>query len=191
MPNRENGDKGSVNIFYRSAMLKRAAFFIAMFFLSVVVLSIVGTEFSYGFASLFTILWGLLGTCGFGLIILGVIFRKKYWIVLGCAAFLLVYCAEQISSPILKRLGKSVELESEIVIEALENHFVETGEYPKELKELTPTYLAEVPRAHVGLFVSLPYHYYLGEGAYVLGFDRPAFFNRTYVGLEKKWFTRD
>ncbi|MEE8557034.1 MAG: hypothetical protein V3T14_04020 [Myxococcota bacterium] len=97
--------------------------------------------------------FALLGTLGAGVVLLPAPaneFRYRGWTQVGAGAlaFLLIFLSDQAVDRDL-RIGRNEV--APVVLDALEVFKADNDEYPDNLEDLVPKYLAEIPRPRIGL----------------------------------------
>ncbi len=122
------------------------------------------------------------------------IIKKKRNLIIRCSIVVTSLFLAIIASNIINKikLEASQETANGIIL-ALEDFKKEKGKYPSSLNELTPIYLEEIPRPHVGFINKQKFQYNKSSDKerYVLGFPYAAWMLRQYDSELGKWVVHD
>ncbi|MHC4474098.1 MAG: type II secretion system protein [Planctomycetota bacterium] len=122
------------------------------------------------------------------------ILKKKTNLIMQCSIVAISLFLAIIASNIINKikLEASQDTASGIIL-ALEDFKKEKGNYPSSLNELTPIYLEEIPKPHVGFINKQKFHYNKSNDKekYVLGFPYAAWMLSQYDSELGEWVVDD
>ena len=164
-------------------------------FILLLVLFIAQVDLTFGF-----IATGILGVfCLFAAVtivtvVIIAILKKNKKKVIRCSIVAISLILAIIASNIINKvkLEASQDTASSIIL-AIENFNREKGNYPNSLNELTPSFLEEIPKPHVGFINKQKFHYNKSSDKekYILGFRYAAWMFSQYDSELGEWVVDD
>jgi hypothetical protein len=122
------------------------------------------------------------------------IIKKKINLIIRCSIVAISLFLAIIASNIINKIKIEASQDTARgIILALENFKKEKGNYPSSLKELTPIYLEEIPKPHIGFINKQKFHYSKSNDKekYVLGFPCAAWMLSQYHSESGEWVVDD
>ncbi len=164
-------------------------------FILFLVLFIAQVDLTFGFiaSGIVGVFWLFSAITIVTFVVIAIIKKKRNLIIRCCIvaiSLFLVFIASNIINKI--KLEASQDTASGIIL-ALEDFKKEKGNYPSSLNELTPIYLEEIPKPHVG-FINKQKFYYNKSNKnekYVLGFPYVAWMFSQYDSELGEWVVDD
>jgi hypothetical protein len=83
--------------------------------------------------------------------------------------------------------------DAKVIIAALDRYYATHPYWPKNLEQLQPQYLENIPLQQFGLANAYPFSYYLGNDSnYIFSINKIGSFNNYYLDRElQKWYAHD